>query len=134
MRVKAAKAQALKKNTKAMPPTLAPQISRKKAVIEKKAPASAPTSLAKKSSKPAPRALKGSSKPDEKMIKKPVNSFIYFAKVDRLEVVAANPNFKNSEVLSKCGEHWKEMTDSQKKPYLLLAEKDRNRYHTEKEL
>lgn len=110
------------------PPVAAPKISLKKA----KAPA-AHITVAKKSPKPAHPASTAPSKPDEKVIKKPVNAFIYFTMDHRKSVMAEFPDLHHTKVVSKLGTQWKEMTDSQKKPYLLLAEKDRNRYHAEKE-
>lgn len=49
---------------------------------------------------------------------KPLNAFMRFSKEKRQDVISSNPAFKVTEIASKVGSLWKELTDSQRQRYL----------------
>lgn len=48
---------------------------------------------------------------------KPLNAFMKFTKEKRNEVVSSNPSSKVTEIASKIGALWKELSDTQRQQY-----------------
>ena len=57
------------------------------------------------------------------------SAYIFFCKEKRDEV--AKTGLKNTEILKKLGEMWKELDDKKKKKYNKMAEEDKDRYEEE---
>ncbi|PVU95523.1 hypothetical protein BB561_001772 [Smittium simulii] len=77
-----------------------------------------------------PRAHK--KKKDENAPKRGLSAYMFFSQEYREKVKKENPDATFGQLGKILGEMWKTMTDEQKKPYALKAEKDKQRYETEK--
>lgn len=64
--------------------------------------------------------------------KKGLSSYIFFCKEYRLKVKEENPDMSAKDITSELGKLWRNMSESDKKPYIKLAVKDKNRYEDEK--
>ena len=65
-------------------------------------------------------------------IKKPASAYIYFVSDYRKELKEKGKDTSNVQEVAKiCGQKWREMDDEDKKPYTLLAGKDKERYGKE---
>jgi len=59
-------------------------------------------------------------------------AYIFFCTEQRPVIKQDNPDMNTKEVTSQLGVQWKELSDTEKKPYIKLAEKDKDRYEKEK--
>jgi upstream-binding transcription factor len=84
---------------------------------------------AKKTKKPKRKPKKKAKDPNKP--KRGMSSFMYFANAKRNEVRQAHPELKITEVGKRLGVMWNELDDAAKKPYIDLAEADKNRYRDE---
>ena len=90
---------------------------------------------------PAKKPRKGEKGGEEKKkkrkkasdgIKKPASAYIYFVSDYRKELKAQGEDTSNVQEVAKiCGQKWREMDDDDKKPYVLQANKDKERYSKE---
>ncbi len=64
--------------------------------------------------------------------KRPMNAFMYFAKENRQSINNTHPEAKQSEIAKLLGTEWTGMNEKKKKKYVQLAEKDKERYVSEK--
>lgn len=64
--------------------------------------------------------------------KRPTSAYMYFSKDMSASVRAANPGKPITEVAKVVGEKWKNMSESEKHKYDLLAAKDKARYEAER--
>ncbi|TNV82761.1 hypothetical protein FGO68_gene4241 [Halteria grandinella] len=55
--------------------------------------------------------------------KRGCSSFMMFVMVKRPEMIAQDPNLKQDQITSKCGQMWREMNDAQKQYFKELSEK-----------
>ena len=90
----------------------------------------APVSLRKKAKK-KPKKKAKKKKPEKTGPKKALSAYMFFCKSKRAEVVEANPELKGPEVFKKMGDIWKAYGDEEKKPFVELAEQDKERYQHE---
>ncbi|PVU99807.1 hypothetical protein BB559_000400 [Furculomyces boomerangus] len=74
----------------------------------------------------------GRKKKDENAPKRCLSAYMFFSQEYRGKVKKENPAATFGELGKILGEMWKSMTDEQKKPFNLKAEKDKKRYETEK--
>lgn len=70
---------------------------------------------------PAKAAKKAKAKKDG--VKRPLSSYMLFAKSVRGKVVEQNPTLKITEVASKIGELWKGLSEGEKNKYKAQAER-----------
>lgn len=63
--------------------------------------------------------------------KKPFSAYLFFASERRPEI-NKEPNLPFGDVTKMIAEEWKTMTDEQKKKYVEIAERDKQRYLNEK--
>jgi hypothetical protein len=61
------------------------------------------------------------------------SAFFYFCDKNRTSTKTAFPTLKNHEVSKKMAENWAKLSDAEKKPFMDLANSDKERYSSEKE-
>lgn len=76
-------------------------------------------------------AKKGSKK-DKDAPKRPLSAYMFFSRDQRERTKAENPTASFGEIGRILGATWKEMSESQKKPYIDMAERDKVRAENEK--
>lgn len=99
----------------------APKKASKKLIQEK-------TPIVKDSKKSTKEEAKGDQAP-----KRAWPAFFFFQNTTREKLKRDNPEMSQKELVSKLGEMWRSMSDSDKKPYLDQERKDKARYMKEKE-
>jgi hypothetical protein len=57
---------------------------------------------------------------------------MFYAQDQREQVKKDNPDISFGQIGKVLGEQWKNMTDAAKKPFELKAQKDKERYESEK--
>ncbi|XP_066924880.1 transcription factor Sox-17-beta.1-like [Clytia hemisphaerica] len=60
---------------------------------------------------------------DEDEVKRPMNSFLLWAKIMRKQYASKNPNMHNAEISKLLGKIWNSMTTKDKRPYVEQAER-----------
>ena len=60
--------------------------------------------------------------------KRPKSAYIFFCTENRQKVIDENPGIKFPDIGKKLGKLWKNMSDSEKEPYIKLAEADKERF------
>lgn len=60
---------------------------------------------------------------EEDEVKRPMNSFLLWAKIMRKKYASKNPNMHNAEISKLLGKIWNSMTTKDKRPYVEQAEK-----------
>jgi hypothetical protein len=63
--------------------------------------------------------------------KKALTGYFWFLSQNRADYVAKNPTQSATEVISNLAAMWRSMSDTEKAPYLQLAESDKVRYASE---
>eukprot|EP00587_Corethron_hystrix_P008655 CAMPEP_0113309894 /NCGR_PEP_ID=MMETSP0010_2-20120614/7751_1 /TAXON_ID=216773 ORGANISM="Corethron hystrix, Strain 308" /NCGR_SAMPLE_ID=MMETSP0010_2 /ASSEMBLY_ACC=CAM_ASM_000155 /LENGTH=315 /DNA_ID=CAMNT_0000165229 /DNA_START=51 /DNA_END=998 /DNA_ORIENTATION=+ /assembly_acc=CAM_ASM_000155 len=77
---------------------------------------------------------KQKKKKDPNAPKKARNAYIYFVTENRSKIQASMPHDSTqTEILTEVGRQWKELSDIDKTTYVLMAEKDKERYMAEME-
>jgi len=84
------------------------------------------------SSDDAPQKKKKAKK-DPNAPKKATTAFMQFSNELRPKIRAQHPEMKMTEVAVELGKRWKVLSDADKKPYVALAEEDKERYTKEQE-
>lgn len=64
--------------------------------------------------------------------KKPLTAFIFFSLENWSKVLKKNPDIKPTEILKQNGEDWKSLSETLKKNYEGMVEKDKVRFEKEK--
>ena len=67
-------------------------------------------------------------KKDPAAPKRPLSSYMFFCKVDRPMVKAANPTMKAVDISREMGKNWSSLSEKKKEPYIKQAEADKVRY------
>ncbi|OMJ75286.1 hypothetical protein SteCoe_25602 [Stentor coeruleus] len=49
--------------------------------------------------------------------KKPPSAYLLYTKVAREEIKAKTPDISNKDIMKKCGEQWKALSENEKKTY-----------------
>ncbi|KAI0789175.1 high mobility group box domain-containing protein [Abortiporus biennis] len=79
------------------------------------------------------KASKGSkSKKDPKAPKRALSAYMFFSQDWRERIKAENPDAGFGEIGKLLGAKWKELDDSEKKPYIEQAARDKARAESEK--
>lgn len=60
---------------------------------------------------------------DGEKIKRPMNAFMVFSHYERKKIIEVQPDIHNAEISKRLGKRWKELTDSDKQPYIQEAER-----------
>ena len=96
-----------------------------------------------KEKKEAKKEKKNTSKPKEKekvkkekqnddsKVKRAKSSYLFFCAEKREEITKENPDKKAKEILKLLGDAWSKLSDSEKKKYQDMADKDKERYEKE---
>ncbi|PIA17844.1 high mobility group box, partial [Coemansia reversa NRRL 1564] len=64
--------------------------------------------------------------------KRPLSAYMYFSQEKRPEVKKDNPDATFGSIGKILGQMWTSLAESEKAPYLGLAQKDKVRYESEK--
>ena len=63
-----------------------------------------------------------------------MSPFLFFSNEKRQEMQQNNPDMRMTDITSKLGEMWREMSDEAKQPYVEKSKEARERYHKEQEV
>ena len=91
------------------------------------------SAASKKKVKAKTKKFKKAMAADKNKPKKGKSAYIYFGIEQRANIVAANPEAKNTEIMALVGVEWGKLTDEQKVPYETNSTKDKERYTKEME-
>jgi len=80
----------------------------------------------------AEKAPKAKAKKDPKAPKRALSAYMFFSQDWRERIKAENPDAGFGEIGKLLGAKWKELDDSEKKPYIEQAARDKTRAEQEK--
>uniref|UniRef100_A0AC35UDG3 HMG box domain-containing protein n=1 Tax=Rhabditophanes sp. KR3021 TaxID=114890 RepID=A0AC35UDG3_9BILA len=66
----------------------------------------------------------------QQFIKRPLNAYMIFTRIERKKIMAQDPKKKMFEVSREMGERWKALNEGQKKPFFDLAKKHKELHQT----
>ncbi|KAL5520385.1 NHP6 [Sanghuangporus baumii] len=81
---------------------------------------------------PADKPARGKGKKDANAPKRALSAYMFFSQDWRERIKAENPDAGFGEVGKLLGAKWKEMDESEKKPYIEQAARDKQRAEEEK--
>lgn len=56
-------------------------------------------------------------------IKRPMNAFMVWSQIERRKICEQQPEMHNAEISKRLGRQWKELTDSERRPFIQEAER-----------
>src|SRR6056300_538144 len=77
---------------------------------------------------------KATKKTNNSKPKRPLSSYMHFAKNRRANIVKNHPNYTVAQVAKELGAQWRKLGNNNKAPYVAKARQNKNRYNTEKKL
>ncbi|PCH43010.1 hypothetical protein WOLCODRAFT_90097 [Wolfiporia cocos MD-104 SS10] len=86
----------------------------------------------RKAADKAEKAPKAKAKKDPKAPKRPLSAYMFFSQDWRERIKAENPDAGFGEIGKLLGAKWKELDESEKKPYVEQAARDKQRAEAEK--
>lgn len=98
----------------------------KSAAVSKAKPKKVATTKKSVTTKKSTKKVKDPNAP-----KRNKNGYMFFSNAMRESVKSENPDMKVTELAKELGEKWRGLSDEEKKPYLKLAEADKQRYDAE---
>mmetsp|Transcript_53254 Transcript_53254/g.159444 ORF Transcript_53254/g.159444 Transcript_53254/m.159444 type:complete len:425 (+) Transcript_53254:138-1412(+) len=70
-------------------------------------------------------------KKDPSAPKRPMSAFLFFSQGKRQELKEQNPDLKNTEISTRLGEMWKQLSDEDRQPFIDTEAREREKYKKE---